>query len=286
MTETSCQIASRDGFLLSAILLEPEKGKNGTGAIMLAGGTGIKKEFYLNFARFLVAHGFVVCLFDYRGIGGSRPASLRGFEARNHEWGMRDMAAVLDWLSEKFPDRSLSLIGHSAGGQQLGLMDNHHKLSKALLISSSTGYWKWLASPYRYLTLVIWYGVVPATNALLGFVPASWFGLGEDLPKGVAEEWRSWCLNAGYFGPFLGKSIPMHYFEQISIPLHFVYPEDDTIATDLTVGALQKFYSRAPTTTTKIVLSDYQLEKVGHLGFFSRKVKDTLWPQALTILCN
>lgn len=38
----------------------------------MAGGTGIKKEFYLNFSRYLCEAGFAVCLFDYRGIGESR----------------------------------------------------------------------------------------------------------------------------------------------------------------------------------------------------------------------
>lgn len=282
MHETPHTIPSRDGFKLSAILLEPETTPKGV--ILLGGGTGIKKEFYLNFARHLCEQGYVVTLFDYRGIGGSRPRSLKGFEALNHEWGLKDMPAMLDWLDQLHPDVPKFLIGHSAGGQQLGLMDNHAKFKKALLISSSTGYWRWLSSPYKYFTLLIWYMVVPASNLLVGYVPASWFGLGEDLPTGVANEWRSWCLKENYFGDFLGTRIPRHYFREVKMPVHFLFPEDDNVATDRTVSTLREFYSEAQTTTEKILLADYRLKQVGHLGFFSRKVKETLWPKAVRFL--
>ncbi|MFZ6001829.1 MAG: hypothetical protein ACOYW3_15060 [Bacteroidota bacterium] len=135
-------------------------------------------------------------------------------------------------------------------------MDNHTKFSKALLISSSIGYWNWLASPYKYFTLFIWYVIEPVSNTLLGYVPASWFGLGEDLPKGVAREWRSWCLNKNYYGPFFGK----------------------------TIQPQRKFYSEAPAVIEKIKLAEHGLKKVGHLGFFSRKSREALWGKALHFL--
>lgn len=284
MTETKIQISSRDGFLLDSILLETESTVRGT--VLLAGGTGIKKEFYLNFARYVCEHGYHLVLFDYRGIGGSKPKSLRGFKAMNHEWGQKDMAAVLDWLTQRHPNLPAVLIGHSAGGQQLGMMDNHHQFSKALLISSSTGYWLWLSSPYKYFTLFIWYGLAPVMLSSVGYLPASWFALGEDLPKGVAAEWRSWCLNKQYFGKYFGTTIQKQFYSEVKMPLHFLFPEDDAIATDRTVQSLRNFYTHASTSVEKIVLRDHKLQQIGHLGFFSRKVKDKLWNKAITFLSN
>jgi predicted alpha/beta hydrolase len=176
------------------------------------------------------------------------------------------------------------LIGHSAGGQQFGFMDNHHRISKAVFISTSTGYWKWLSSPYKYFTLFIWYGLAPTLNTTVGYLPASWFGLGEDLPKGVANEWRNWCLNELYFGKYFGDTIHVNFFNEIKSPIHFIYPEDDTIATDKTVESLKYFYSNAPITTDKIFLKEYKLKQVGHLGFFSRKVREQLWAKAIQAL--
>lgn len=282
VTESKLTVRARDGFALSCISLVPKDTPKG--AVLMAGGTGIKKEYYLNFSRYLCEAGFAVCLFDYRGIGESRPSSLRGFVANNHDWGQKDMPAVLDWMDKEWASVPKYLIGHSAGGQQLGLMDNHTKFSKALLISSSIGYWNWLASPYKYFTLFIWYVIEPVSNTLLGYVPASWFGLGEDLPKGVAREWRSWCLNKNYYGPFLGKTIQPHFFNEVKIPLHFLFPEDDRVVTDRTVAAQRKFYSEAPAVIEKIKLADHGLKKVGHLGFFSRKSREALWGKAVHFL--
>ncbi|MEO7991187.1 MAG: alpha/beta fold hydrolase [Chryseolinea sp.] len=284
MIESKIQIPSRDGLLLDSILLEAES--NPKGVVQLAGGTGIKKEFYLNFARYLCEQGYHVLLFDYRGIGGSKPKSLRGFKALNHEWGQKDMAAILDWLTQRYNNLPTFLIGHSAGGQQLGMMDNHHRFSKALLISCSTGYWKWLSSPYKYFTLFIWQGLAPIMLSTVGYLPASWFGLGEDLPKGVAAEWRSWCMNQQYFGKYFGTTIQKQFYSEVKIPLHFLFPEDDTIATDRTVQSLRGFYSEAFTSVEKIMLEDHKLRKIGHLGFFSRKVKEKLWNKALIFLAN
>ncbi|MFZ5973102.1 MAG: alpha/beta fold hydrolase [Bacteroidota bacterium] len=282
MTETPLTLPARDGFLLSALLLAPAT--EAKGAVLLAGGTGIKKEFYLNYARHVCSHGYAVLLFDYRGIGGSRPSSLRGFEARNFHWGQRDMPAMLDWLAARYPDVPKVLIGHSAGGQQLGFMDNHALLSKALLISSSVGYWNALASPYKYFTLFLWHVVVPITSATVGYVPASWFGLGEDLPKGVARDWRHWCLQPDYYRSYLGTIVPHHYFDSVTLPLHFLFPEDDTIVTDRSVEGLTCFYTSAPITVEKLTLADFGLAKVGHLGYFSRRVKDSLWPKTISFL--
>ncbi len=275
---TSHSIPSRDGFMLDAILFEPLRPK---ACIQINSATGVKKEFYKNFAEYLASNDYAVLIFDYRGIGKSRPKSLRGFDAFNHEWGQKDMAAVLDWLDHRYSNLKKYFIGHSAGGQQIGFMDNHHKVSKAISISSSTGYWRWLSSPYKYFTLLVWYVLVPCTVYTLGYLPSSWFRLGEDLPKAVAWEWRSWCLKQDYYGSFLGKTISKFYFEQVQFPILFLYPSDDTIATNRTVKSLRSFYRNAPTTVEKLNPRDFDLKKIGHFGLFSRASKEALWPKVV-----
>ena len=282
MITTKHTIPSRDAFDLGALLLET--GRAPIGCVQINSATGVKKEFYLNFATYLCEVGYHVLLFDYRGIGESRPKSLRGFHALNHDWGQKDMAAALDWLDERFPSLPKYAIGHSAGGQQIGFMDNHHKFSKALAISCSAGYWNYLASPYKYFTLFVWYVLEPVLNTSIGYLPSSWFNVGEDLPQGVAREWRSWCLSKNYFGDFLGKTIAKHYFREVKMPVHFLYPEDDSIATERSVEVLRKFYSSAPTSVERVLLADYNVKKIGHFGFFSRSSKEKLWPKAIDFL--
>ena len=115
-------------------------------------------------------------------------------------------------------------------------------------------------------------------------MPASWFRLGEDLPKGVANEWRSWCLSPSYFRAFFGSKIPTTYFDNIRIPLHFLFPEDDLIATERSVNQLRAFYTSASTTIEMVILADHGLKAVGHLGYFSRKAQQALWPKTLAFL--
>ena len=100
-TTKTVSISATDGFDLAAIVLEPIGEAKAT--IQIHSGTGIKKEFYLKFAKFWAEQGFVAVVFDYRGIGASRPASLRGFKANTRDWGERDMPGVLNWLHWHYP---------------------------------------------------------------------------------------------------------------------------------------------------------------------------------------
>src|SRR5262249_39454532 len=49
--------------------------------------TSVRCRYYFGFADFLFEHGFDVVAYDYRGIGESRPAALRGFEVSWIDWG-------------------------------------------------------------------------------------------------------------------------------------------------------------------------------------------------------
>ena len=89
-------ITAADGYQLSALYAEPVRESIGT--IILSSATGIKKEFYINFARFLVQNGYRVLLYDYRGIGESAPVNLKTSQSYMHEWGTLDMNAVLDFM--------------------------------------------------------------------------------------------------------------------------------------------------------------------------------------------
>ena len=267
-------IPSTDQFLLSARLYRSADAK---GIIQINSATGVKKEFYHHFACYLQSQNFHVVTFDYRGIGGSRPTSLRGFQAQNHEWGKKDMTAVLDWIEASFPALKKYIIGHSAGGQQLGWMSNHDRIEKAFLVGCSVGYVPYLTAPYRYFAAFAFHVLFPATIPVFGYVPVKRFGLGEDLPKGVAWEWRKWCLHPNYFGEDLQTTLKPHYFDKIKYPIHALYLEDDPIANTKTVNELLQFYSNAPKTTERVLLKDVQAKKVGHFGFFSRALQSYFW---------
>src|SRR5258708_14325190 len=108
-------LPARDGVKLAATLFEPST-PNGM-AILLNSGTGIPRRFYGAFAQHLSDRGFAVLTYDYRGIGQSNAPSSAAVE----HWGAVDQSSVIDHLARLRPGAPL---GHSFGGQVLGLADN------------------------------------------------------------------------------------------------------------------------------------------------------------------
>jgi predicted alpha/beta hydrolase len=275
--EHSVSIPATDGYPLAALVLEPPEPR---AVLLLHGGTGIPKEFYQRFARFAAGRGFVVVLSDYRGVGGSRPRSLRGFEAYMRWWGERDMPGVLQWTRDTYPSLPRVLLGHSAGGQLVGLMPNHHELVAVAAIAAGSGYWRGLRAPYRYVTLLIWYGLVPLLTPVFGYFPARRLRLGEDLPAGTIMEWRDWCLHDPYLGARFGQTILRHYYDEVSTPIRAWAFTDDPIAHPASSAAMFKLYTRAPVTIDAVSPQDAGAE-IGHLGFFRPSHSETLWPRPL-----
>jgi len=277
--EEALTIPARDGYPLGAALLQPDDAPRA--ALVLNGGTGIPKEFYRRFAAYAAERGYAVLLYDYRGIGGSRPESLRGFAATMRGWGERDMPGALDWLHGRFGGLPLYALGHSVGGQLLGLMPNHHLLDGAALITVSTGYWGGMPRWYGAFTLGIWLLGVPALTGLLGYFPARRLRLGEDLPAGVAREWGAWCLRRRYLAAFIGRTIQRHFYAEFRSPLFALSFSDDRIATARNEAALLGLYGAAPLERRRLRPAEVGLRSIGHLGFFRQQGRDRLWPLPL-----
>src|SRR5262245_54866137 len=132
-------IEAIDGYRLSAIFYEPV-GKS-AGMIVISSATGVKKEFYANFAHFLVQKGYTVLLYDYRGIGGSAPRNLKASKAYMHEWGTKDMNAVLNYLVNEKKLTGIIWVGHSVGAQLVGFLENQQHIRKVIAINAAVGYW-------------------------------------------------------------------------------------------------------------------------------------------------
>ena len=87
-------LVAADGYRLGARryqALAPCRGK-----LIVAGATGVPQHFYRRFAEYAGARGFDTLTLDYRGVGLSRPGSLRGFEMNLVDWATLDLAAAVD----------------------------------------------------------------------------------------------------------------------------------------------------------------------------------------------
>lgn len=271
--ERPLTIPARDGHPLAALVLAPPAPR---ALLILQGGTGIPRGFYLKYARHAAGRGYVVVLFDYRGVGGSRPASLRGFEAYMRWWGERDMPAVLDWAIAEYPALPRAILGHSAGAQLVGLMPNHAEVGAVAAIAAGTGHWRLLQVPYRWFSLLAWYGLAPLFLPAFGYFPARRLGLGEDLPAGVAWEWRDWCLNPPYIGRRLGETMHAPHYDQVRTPIRAWAFTDDPIAHPASTRELMRLYTSAPVTVTPVTPAEAGVRRIGHLDFFRERCR-SLW---------
>ena len=140
--------AARDGYPLAATVFAPAGAP--TRVVLINSATAVPRKIYRGFASYLASQGFAALTYDYRGIGGSRPASLKGFEARMRDWAALDVAGAIDHVRGVWPAAPLCVVGHSFGGQTLGLVPNNTEVTRALFVAAQAGYWRLFHSPEKY----------------------------------------------------------------------------------------------------------------------------------------
>ncbi|GAB4234632.1 MAG: alpha/beta fold hydrolase [Ekhidna sp.] len=279
MNENRSYINTSDGYLIAATIRTTLKKRKGV--IMINCGTGIPQDVYSNFATFLTENGYDTITYDYRGIGASAPESLKGFKANLEDWGRCDMTSIFDWVIDSYPNDKKIIIGHSMGGQLVGLMANNDKIDQLFLIASSTGYWLDMSFPYKMVLPPLWFIFIPFTISINGYAKAKKIKQGEDLPKGVALQWKKWCTDPSYFEKdFASSDLPL-YYDQLEAPINAIQIADDPIANKVTANKILKYYTNAYKIIEVIHPKDLQVSRIGHTGFFSRRFKDSLWYRLL-----
>lgn len=273
------QIPATDGFLLEARIYQPSVPIKAI--VQINSAAGVSKGYYTKFSHFLASRGFLVVTFDYRGIGGSSPDKMRGFEAYCREWGEKDMTGIQHWITENYPEKPKLLIGHSIGGTLTGLMANNQNLQAIILVASPSGYWKLHPMPTKYLRLAAWYVILPILVAWYGYAPLKRLGVMEDIPKGVVQEWGDWCTHPQYLKAFFGKTIAQPFYNAVKAPILSLELADDDTATPLSIPPILDLYQNASIERVLIQPSDVNTQEIGHLGFFRSRFEKTLWNKPL-----
>jgi predicted alpha/beta hydrolase len=247
------------------------------GVIVLNGATGFPQTFYFKLAMYVAERGYDVLVYDYRGMGLSAPNDLASETTRMSDWGLLDMRAALDAAAQRAQGLPVATLGHSIGGQFLGLLENHALARVHVQVATSVGYWRWEHAPFRYLAWWFWRVHGPVLVAIKGYVPTGGGWAGLPLPRGVYEEWRRWCLRPDHFGPDLRTYLSDNYFAEIRAPVLTVGFTDDAIATRRTVDEINKFFPNVVRESRWYSPADAGGKRIGHEGFFAARHRDTLW---------
>jgi predicted alpha/beta hydrolase len=278
--EHAVQLTAQDGYPLGATLYDAAPSSETLRAAVLCGGGGLPARAYRRFAAWLAASGIPLLTFDYRGLGGSRPVTLRGFDAALEDWIEHDSTAAIAWLRARYPRAELIGVAHSIGGLILTSAPNAALLSRFLLVAVHTGYCGDYHPRWRLPMTLMWHAFMPALTRLFGYFPGRALGMGADLPAAFASQWAqrrappiavdnariaaclACCRN------LRGRALALSF-------------TDDGFATER--GARRLLEEHLPGVVAEqrvIAPREAGLKRIGHFGFFRASAAQALWPQA------
>lgn len=269
------RIIASDGYELGARVYEPAGPARFTAVIH--GATATPQAFYRAFAEDWARHGARVITYDYRGVGDSRPESLRGFGARLSDWAKLDAASVVAFARTAFGGPRV-MVGHSFGGQLLGLIDEARDVDAAVLVGAQLGYYGHWPPLQRLRLGLMWHIALPTLTSTLGYLPGR-AGLGVDLPAGVADEWGRWCRSPGYLLDY--EPGAAERFGALQSPTLLYSFTDDELAPRAAVDALVERLSGAALVHRRLAPADVGADRVGHFGFFRAHTGQPLWHEGL-----
>ncbi|MDQ0093464.1 alpha/beta hydrolase family protein [Paeniglutamicibacter psychrophenolicus] len=254
------------------------------GVVVIAAATGVLARYYRRYAAFLAANGFIAVTFDYRGIGASAPATLRGFRARWHDWGTRDIDAALRWARTGHEGLPLFFVGHSFGGFGVGLAPESRHLTRILTVGAQHAHWRDYATGHRARFLARWHLSMPLSTLVHGFFPGKRRGWLEDLPRGVALDWARSRKDFTGNAPAGLRERMREAQRALRTPILAVAPTDDPYATASAMARALAGTPRAPASTHHLEPRDYGREGIGHFGLFHDSYRDTFWRQTVSWL--
>jgi predicted alpha/beta hydrolase len=273
-------VPATDGYPLAATLFLPRGAKRH--AVLINSATAVPRKLYRGFAGYLAQRGCAVLTYNYRGTGDSRPQartgdkpkSLAGFKVSMSDWAALDITAAVSWMHERYKALPFAYVGHSFGGQALGLLPNNSEISRALLIAAQAGYWKLMASPERYRVYAMLNFVgLPLTRAL-GYMPGT-AGLGMDLPKDAFLQWVGWVMSPRYL--FDSRLDELQNFPEYHGALRALCMSDDPWATRPAVELLCSGFTSINPEIVTVTPAATGANRIGHMGFFRPEHRYTLW---------
>jgi len=272
MKET-VRVVARDGYMLSGTWYVADNPDEKV--VLINSATGVKQGYYSDFANYLSKQGVNVYTFDYRGIGESRPKNLSHLRSDMKDWA-KDVDGMIAHITHVHPRSHFIILGHSVGGQLIGMADLAHQADAVIMIGSQTPFWKLYTGVWMKAKLLIfWYAVIPLFTRLFGYFPASRFWLFEDLPAQVALQWARWAKSSNYVFdelPALRKA-----FAALDQPALMISFSDDVLAPYDAVLDLRQHYTGMKIDHRHYEPDDLALQDIGHFGFFKKKSTSALW---------
>jgi predicted alpha/beta hydrolase len=122
--------------------------------------------------------------------------------------------------------------------------------------------------------------VAPVSTAICGYFPGRSLRIVGDLPAGVLQQWRRWCLHPQYLlseGTWVRER-----FAAFATPVVLFSVTDDEFMSERSIESLRGWYSGAPTATRRLSPASVGVARIGHFGVFRDAFERPIW-QALLL---
>ncbi|MEG9501951.1 MAG: alpha/beta fold hydrolase [Methylorubrum extorquens] len=275
-------IRCRDDYLLHGHLWRTNPRREPVlGTIIVNPATGVLARYYHAYARFLAEHGFDVLTYDYRGIGASRPGTLRACGIRWRDWGELDFDAAVRWTRGR-QGGPLSVVGHSIGGFLPGFAEAANLVDRFLTVGAQFAYWPDYDAGSRLRMVAKWHLAMPAVTALAGYFPGRRLGWLEDLPAGVAYEWSFRRARMELSYPPGQREAILARFAAVGAPILAVGTTDDEFGTLSAIRRGLGYYTSSPRTQVQLTPAALSATTIiGHFSLFHPSRSGTFWTSAL-----
>jgi predicted alpha/beta hydrolase len=252
------------------------------GHLVVAGATAVPQRFYRRFAQHAAANGYATLTLDYRGVGLSKPPTLKGYAMRYLDWVHQDLASAVDWLAPQTTAAApLFMVGHSFGGHAYGLLRNQDQVARLYTFGTGAGWHGWMPALEQVRVLTMWKLLGPLLTRWKGYLPWSLLGMGEDLPLGVYRDWRRWCQYPRYFfdDPALAEEAAA-LFARVTAPIQAANALDDHWAPPASRDAFMAAYCNTAWLAVDLNPKAMGQAGIGHMGYF-RPSAMALWDDVL-----
>ncbi len=285
-TDQTITFHAADGQPLGGTIYAPTGSQGPSARLLINSGTAISQTFYGRMARWLASQGVITMTYDYRGVGESRPRKMpmRRFKARAADWGKQDYPAALAALQAQSAHLELPtfVLGHSFGGQIMGMTPATEQARGLIMVASQSGYWGHWSGMGRAQMAAWWHLIVPSLAGPLGYLPGG-AGLGADIPGQMALQWARWGRHRDYLlsDPELDAK---RQFAALRMPKLAYTFTDDRLAPPKAVDALLSWLPQASLERRVVHPHELGRKEIGHFNFFRPAFKDPLWAEVLDFI--
>jgi predicted alpha/beta hydrolase len=268
-------ITAADGQVLRGTVHAPARARTW---LLINSAMGVRRRFYRHLAAHLAEQGIGVVTYDYRGMGDSVLAGDGPARVRLEDWGRKDFPAVFRWLRDRHAPARVVVLGHSVGGQLLGIAPEVRDADALVGVATQSGHWRHWDGLQRARVFALWYAAIPLLTALGDRFPSSRLGLGQDIPSGVARQWAEWGRDSDYVrSPRVGPQPQFH--DEVRCRLRTYLAEGDDLAPERAVRAWHAWFPNAERELVRLGARNSAGRSIGHFGLFDPAVGADEWPR-------